>query len=252
MLYDYKNGLNRIRNILDSPNEVEVIDSKIPKDENQWSFKNGKKAWVSAIFVDIVDSTKLFTGQIKDTTIAKMMRAFCSEIIRILKIDENYRQIGIRGDCVYGIYSTPNREDLYEIYNTSVAINTFMGVLNKELKSKSLPCIEFGIGIAASESLIIKAGVSGESGSLNDKIWIGESVSFASKLSSVAGRSGFDKILISENFYINLIIHIKELGFSETISWFKEVGCNAIEGKVYEYNLINIEINNWLTNNYQD
>lgn len=42
---------------------------------------------------------------------------FTSEIIEILKkdTDDNMIVIGIRGDCVYAIYSVPFREDILDI-----------------------------------------------------------------------------------------------------------------------------------------
>ena len=53
------------------------------------------------------------------------MRAFCSEIIDILRKNDNYRQIGIRGDCIYAIYSTPKQSDLHAILDDAILINTF-------------------------------------------------------------------------------------------------------------------------------
>lgn len=34
-------------------------------------------------------------------------KKFYLEVIEILRVDENLREIGIRGDCVYAIYTTP-------------------------------------------------------------------------------------------------------------------------------------------------
>lgn len=59
-------------------------------------------------FVDIRESSKLFTDKDKEK-VAKIIRSFTSEIIEILREDDNLREIGIRGDCVYAIYTTPKK-----------------------------------------------------------------------------------------------------------------------------------------------
>lgn len=100
-VYDYKQGKNRVESIFDNYMEIEEKD-RLPSDEN-FTFENGYLSWVTAIFVDIRDSTSLFANN--DEPTAKVVRAFTSEIIEILRNDENIREIGIRGDCVYAIYT---------------------------------------------------------------------------------------------------------------------------------------------------
>lgn len=53
-----------------------------------------------AIFVDVRDSSKLFSkkGLENKKETAKLIRAFTSEIIEILRDSENLKEIGIRGD----------------------------------------------------------------------------------------------------------------------------------------------------------
>lgn len=99
MTYDYKKGKERVEEILD--NEITITESKIPIDE-KFTFTNGYYSWVTAIFVDVRDSSKLFSkkGLENKKKTAKLIRAFTSEIIEILRETENFKEIGIRGDCV--------------------------------------------------------------------------------------------------------------------------------------------------------
>jgi len=90
-----------------------------------------------------------------------MMRAFCQEIIRILDQNPNYREIGIRGDCVYAIYNCPYKDDIGSIYDDAVTVNTFNNMFQKLLENINFPTFDIGIGIGASEALIIKAGKKG-------------------------------------------------------------------------------------------
>ena len=96
-----------------SPTKI-VEKENIPSSDAEFTYENGIKAWVGALFVDIVDSSNLFKSPNEDT--ARIIRSFCSEIISILKDDNNYREIGIRGDCVYCIYNAPYQTDLVYIY----------------------------------------------------------------------------------------------------------------------------------------
>lgn len=97
-MYDYKKSKETVESILASPTKIAKKDS-IPSSDSEFTYENGIKAWVGALFVDIVDSSNLFKSPNEDT--ARIIRSFCSEIISILKDDDNYREIGIRGElCV--------------------------------------------------------------------------------------------------------------------------------------------------------
>ena len=100
MDYDYKEGKRRILELLNDPTDIEEVTS-IPSDK-EFTYDNGYYGWVTALFVDIRESTKLFAENKKSST-ARIIRCFTSEIIEILKNDSNLREIGIRGDCVYAI-----------------------------------------------------------------------------------------------------------------------------------------------------
>lgn len=90
-MYSYKDSKSNIINILKSKTPIKNMDN-IPSD-NTFTYENGVKTWVSAIFVDIENSTKLFSS--KDEKLARLMRAFCSEIICIMQNYSKYNQIGI-------------------------------------------------------------------------------------------------------------------------------------------------------------
>ena len=88
--YDYKIGKERIEEILD--NELKVVEqNEVPKDSS-FTFSNGYYSWVSAIFVDIRDSSVLFADEDKEK-VSKIIRAFTSEIIEILRNDDNLREM---------------------------------------------------------------------------------------------------------------------------------------------------------------
>ena len=130
LMYDYKKSKEAVKAILKSPTKI-VEKDNIPASDSEFTYENGIKAWVGALFVDLVDSSKLFQSPNEDT--ARIIRSFCSEIISILKDDSNYREIGIRGDCVYCIYNAPYQTDLVDVFRHAYRINSFMSMLNKLL-----------------------------------------------------------------------------------------------------------------------
>ena len=229
--YDYKNGKSRIEEILN--NKMEIIEKeKVPKDEN-FTFDNGYYSWVTAIFVDIRESSKLFTDEDKEK-VAKIIRSFTSEIIEILREDDNLREIGIRGDCVYAIYTTPNQSDTYEIAEKTFFINTFMEMLNILLEEKSYPTIKVGIGMSTAQELVVKAGR--KNVSINSKVWIGDAVTKASNLSSLGNKDGVLPIVFSELSY-NLCLS----------SCDKKYSTNEY-GIYYSANIIKNGFYNWIKN----
>lgn len=235
-MYNYRDGRSNIINIL--KNKTEVIKSRgIPKDDSSFTYKNAYLTWVSSIFIDIKDSSKLFDT--KDETLARLMRAFTSEIITIFQGLDIYRQIGIRGDCVYVIYDTKCKDDLYDVFNIASTLNTFMKMFNAIIKEHGYREIVAGIGIGCDEELIIKVGKTGTG--INDKIWIGKAVVDASNLSGVANRNGIEPIAMSSVFYNNIIDILvnKNVNYRLWITYSQKEKC-------YHCNIINIEFNNWI------
>ena len=199
-MYEYKKSKEVVEAILKSQTKI-VEKENIPSSDSEFTYENGIKAWVGALFVDIVDSNKLF--QYPNENTARIIRSFCSEIISILKDDDNYREIGIRGDCVYCIYNVSYKTDLVDIFRHAYRINAFMSMLNRLLKKNKYSTILAGIGLGCSQDLIIKAGQNGSG--INDKVWIGKAVVDAAHLSDIANRNGISAIAMSPLFYENVI-----------------------------------------------
>lgn len=215
--YNFREGKKRVEEIL--RNKLEVIEqNKIPKEEN-FTYTNAYYGWVSSIFVDIRDSTNLFSNE-DEEKVSKVIRAFTSEIIEILRDDDNLRQIGIRGDCVYAVYTTANKDDIYELYNKSVWINTYLNMLTKLLQKYNLPSIKAGIGIGTDKELVVKAGRKGVG--ICDSVWIGKAVTGASNLSSYGNKHGIDPICLSKTTYHNIIEKIISESGEKAEDWFSK------------------------------
>lgn len=237
--YDYKAGKKRVKNILD--NELNVIEQdKVPSDEN-FTFNNGYYSWVSAIFVDIRNSSSLFSDEDKEK-VSKIIRSFTSEIIEILRCDDNRREIGIRGDCVYAIYTTPLKEHVHQMADKTFYINTYMNMLNKLLYDKGYPQISVGIGMATAKELVVKAGR--KDVGINSKVWIGDAVAKASNLSSLGNKNGLPVLVFSYLSYINFIDKLVEIN-PDAGSWF-DYHSTVELGTYYSANIVKADFNNWI------
>ena len=253
--YDYLNGKIRIEEILDNDNEIEK-PKKIPS-EQEFSFDNGYYSWVTALFVDIKDSTQLFSNPEKIET-SKTIRAFTSEVIEILRHDPNIREKGIRGDCVYAIYASSTKESDYEIANKAFYINTLIVMLNKLLEAKNMNTIEVGIGVSTAKELVVKAGRKGSG--IKNLVWIGKAVTYASHFSSMGSRyiddnnpskGKYRPIIFSKAFYDNIKEKLDENNKKNTSDWFNEYETTEY-GTIYDCNVTQKDMNNWIKNGMEN
>ena len=208
--YDYKAGKKRIKEILN--NKLQVIENnKIPNNDN-FTFSNAYYGWVTAIFVDIRNSTDLFSKDDKEI-VSKMIRSFTSEVIEILRKDDLLREIGIRGDCVYAIYTTATKNSIWECFYQACTVSTYLKMLNKLLEQSAHPTILAGVGIASSNELVVKAGR--KDVDINNLVWIGKAVTRAANLSALGNDSKHWPIVLSNTRYVNVVEEIGTEKFSE-------------------------------------
>lgn len=241
MSYDYKQGKNRVETILDNYMEIEEKD-RLPVGDS-FTFENGYLSWVTAIFVDLRDSTTIFSKS--DEATAKLIRAFTSEVIEILRNDENLREIGIRGDCVYAIYTTPNKNNIMECADKTFFINTFINMINKMLNQRSMQTIKAGIGMATDKELVIKTGRKGVA--INSKVWIGKAVTLASKLSGLGDKNSLPRLAYSHSSFVNFIDLLQSRNSNKnTKTWFKEYYSTELQIKYHQANLIKTDFSNWI------
>lgn len=227
-------------------NKIEAENQEDLPSENQITFSNGFQCFVTSVFVDIRDSTTLFS-QSNKSVVAKVIRAFTSEIIEILRDDENCEDIGIRGDCIFAIYSTPNQADIHEVVDKCVWVNTYMNMLNSLLSQYGYPNIEVGIGISTSKELVVKAGR--KDVGINDKVWIGKAVTWASKFSGMGNKNGLPPIVMSNMTYTNSIDLMKNINSCQE-DWFDEYNHREY-GRIYTANIVKSEFSNWINGGMQ-
>ena len=238
MSYNYKDGKQRIQNILNS--YVEIVNKKsVPLTESEWTYVNGIQTWISAIFIDLRDSSEFLMSGNK-VNVTKTLRSYASEIIEILNGSTLVREIGVRGDGIYGIFSTPTKQSVYEVLGLTYWINTYMRMLNELLSQKGYIKVKAGIGMATSEDLIAKIGRKGTG--INDKAWIGECLAEADRLSKVTNKK--------YNYYTTTKpIAINSTALENSIKISSKVGEFFVYDdklKCYFGDVIKVEFNDWI------
>lgn len=231
-----EDSASRIDAILDADdNNYQDNENSIPT-RSKLTYKNGYYVNVTALFIDIVDSSKLTDGH-KRPTLAKMYRAFLSECIAIMNSWEMCKEININGDCVWGVFETPKKSDVDNVISVAAQLNSMIEILNYKLKKKNYDVLSAGIGIDDGRALMVKAGYSGSG--INDVIWMGNVVNTACHLANKAGRGIRDKIVVTEQIYNNLNDRHKEM-----LSKFSDG-----ETTLYEGDIIRTDIDEWYNKN---
>lgn len=234
--YKVEDSASIMDDILDaSDNDYSDNENNIPS-RDKLTFKNGYYVDVTSIFIDIVDSSKLTDGH-KRPTLAKMYRCFLSECVAIMNSYTICKEININGDCVWGVFETPNISDVDKVTDVAAQLNSMIRILNYKLGKKNYEKINVGIGIDDGLALMVKAGYSGSG--LNDVIWMGDVVNSACHLANKAGRGLRKTILVSSKVYENVLENTQKL-----------LSKCTIDGKIYyEGNFIWKEMENWYHEN---
>lgn len=199
--YDHIASYARIKDILDAA-DVNYEESHSLPTRDRLTFRNGFYANCSAMFVDVRDSSTI-PGQYRRPKLAKLYRAYISEVVSVLDGDENCQEVNIVGDGVWAVFDTPNKPDIDATFSTAAKANSLIKMLNYQLRKHSYYPIKVGIGLSYGRALVIKAGFYGSG--INDVVYMGDVVNHAAKLASAGNASLADKpLMVSPVFYQNL------------------------------------------------
>lgn len=198
------------------------------------TFTNGFYVYCSAVFVDMRKSSEL-TDFHKNRVLAKLYRAYISEVAAVMNGNSKCAEINVVGDCVSGIFDTPKKTDIDIVFSAAYSISSLIQILNYKLKKNNIREIKVGIGAAYGRALMVKAGYKGSG--INEVIWMGDAVNEASKLASFGNREYYDKeIMVSNVFQNNLSEENKKLlepntvrncyhgnvGNTQMIDWYRQ------------------------------
>lgn len=227
-VYDAADGAQRMREILNQSDlSYEERDSLPPRDS--LTFTNGYYANCSALFVDIRKSSEL-PNRYKRPTLARLYRAYLSEMVAVLNSFVLCAEVNIVGDGVWAVYNTPYMEHIDSVFEVAYTANSMLEIFNEELRRKGMDGISTGIGMSWGRALMVKAGYKGTG--INEVVYMGDVINEAAHLAANGNKTYMDKtFMVSGNFYTNLNDHNKGLlQWSNTRNcWTGEVISSSIE-----------------------
>lgn len=199
--YDFNKSVERVSETLDSSDALYEDKTTIPS-RDSLTFNNGFYVKCSALFVDIRKSKDLPSKHTRPV-LAKIYKTYISEVVAVMRGNLDIFEISIEGDCVWGVFDTPFKSNINNVFHTAAKISSLIDILNIKYKKKGYSAINIGIGASWGESLFIKAGYKGSG--INEIVWVGELVGEAAKLCSYGNRNYNDaEIMVSSVFYSNL------------------------------------------------
>lgn len=235
--YDFLKSFDRIDDIL-SGSDTDYNDADSIPARSQLTFRNGFYVNCSALFIDIRKSSQL-ANKYKRPTLAKLYRAYVSECVAVVSGSELCAEVSIVGDCVSGVFDTPYKANIDEVFSFAARLASLVKTLNHKLRMHSIGPIAVGIGVAYGRALMAKAGYSGSQ--INDVVWIGEVVNKASHLAAYANSTWQDKeVMVSRVFYDNL--DDKNKGLLELNT----------DRDCYQGNIVNSAMEDWYNTNCKD
>lgn len=232
-IYDFNESEKRITEILDSASSFDELNY-IP-DSDKLTFTNGYYVYCTSVFVDLRDSSKLPSIHQK-RVLAKIYRAYISEVVAIMNGFSECREVDIVGDCVSGIFETPLTDNIENILGMIANINSLISVLNYKLEKRGYTPIKIGIGASYGRVLMIKAGYKGSA--INEVVYMGEAVNQASKMCGLANKAVSSPVVLTPVFHQNL--SEEQRGWF-TKSWYTDPS-------YYYGSVINLEMDEWLAN----
>lgn len=199
--FDHIESYGRINEILDTSDNSFEERRTIPS-EDTLTYTNGFYVNCSALFIDIRGSSNL-TDDHRRPKLAKLYRAYVSEVVAVLSGNRKCKRIDIVGDGISAIFETPLQSDIDDVFATAYTLNSAIRVMNVRFAQRDIKQITVGIGLAYGRALMIKAGF--KSSGINDVIWMGDVVNRASQLCSYGSAGYGDKtIMVDDVFYDNL------------------------------------------------
>ncbi|MFI8664620.1 adenylate/guanylate cyclase domain-containing protein [Rhodococcus qingshengii] len=237
--YNWSASATRISEILDQP-AGQFQETKSLPARDKLTYTNGFYSYCTALFIDIRDSSSLPDRHTRPV-LAKLYRAFISEMVAVLNSNPNVREVNIVGDCVWAVFNTPNRSDIDAAFSTAATANTLLKLLNLRYQKRKFSTLKIGIGLDYGRALMIKAGYNGSG--INEVIYMGDVVNRAAHLAHEAGRGAFHPspaIWIGDVLQGNLNDANKAL---LTSRYHNELGT------VHTGDFVNTAMNEWVTEN---
>jgi class 3 adenylate cyclase len=194
-------SVTRIDAILSSADTSYEESDSIP-DRDKLTFTNGFDVSCCAVWIGMRESSAL-AAKYGRPALAKLYRAYISELIAVMHLSERCVEVSIEGDAVWGVFDTPHKPHVDSAFLTAVQCRTLLKVLNRRLGKYGYDAVHARIGMDYGRALMIKAGYLGSG--INEIVYMGDVVNSARAFSDEADSSQIsDPIVLSELVHHNL------------------------------------------------
>lgn len=227
--FNLEKAITHIKEVLSESNNFDKVDDW--SNLNNLTFKNGIYIENTALFIAIRESSK-FVSSTDSKIIARLYRAYISEVIMILRSHSCCKEINIVGDCISAIFTEDkkksdddyngDRSDVIEALTSASMIQPTIEIINTLFSKKYVTTykdIKIGIGIASGTALIVKAGESGSG--ISKPIFLGENINLAAHLCDKANTS-FSKVLVNNFIKENSKKYSVNSSNESFSSWFTQ------------------------------
>lgn len=186
--YDHTRSFRRLDEILDSP-EDEILDSPevdyqerddLPS-RDDLTYTNGFYVRTAALFVDIRNSSALPDRYNSFPKLAKLYRAFISEVTAVLDGTPECEEVNIVGDGVWGVFDARWKSQVDSVLDAAARVSSLLDVLNDKLIARGHDRLYVGIGLDW-RALMLKSGSYGSG--ISEVVYMGNVVNQAAKLCS--------------------------------------------------------------------
>jgi len=250
--FSFERSLQRIeKSLYDSADYQESDD--IPTKESL-TFTSGKYVQCASVFIDLRGSSDLIKTQGKQSkSLARLYRAYISEMVAIVNSFKTCKEVNIVGDCVSAMFAGDDglQKPVIEALQASSMCNGMMKVLNVHFKKKwgtEFKEVKAGIGVALGRALVIKAGHSGTG--INELVYMGDVVNIASKMCGLAFKEyPLSAICVTEAVYNSVDDYIANPDTKETFQAFLSSQTHNKHGLLYVGNFHRAAFHDWAEEN---
>lgn len=116
--YSFSDSLARINEILAAGDASELTESDGIPSRDRLTYTNGFYTYCSALFVDMRGSSELAKKH-RRPTLARLYRAYISEMTAVLRSGVKVKELNIHGDAVWAVYDTTQKSHIDDVFSVA-------------------------------------------------------------------------------------------------------------------------------------
>lgn len=145
--YDYTASLTRIDELLAGSDSSYTERTGIPGRESL-TFANGYYVAVTVLFIDMRGSKSLAEKHTRPV-LAKIYRAYISELVAVLRGNPKISEIYIEGDGIWAVFDTRTKAEVDAVFRSAYTAASLIDILNIKLSKRGYSTVSVGMGLVS-------------------------------------------------------------------------------------------------------